>query len=76
MMERIELLQLEAWINQLRSKQPPGADELSAPLAVLAELYGRMIYARLSSVELGALTEMQRRLLRALAADATAAGQT
>ncbi|NVD69572.1 DUF3717 domain-containing protein [Duganella sp. BJB1802] len=73
-MERIELLQLEAWINRLRAGQPRDAVELSAPLQALAELYGRMIYARQTSVELSALTATQRQLLLALAAAAAPAG--
>ncbi|OEZ54879.1 DUF3717 domain-containing protein [Duganella sp. HH105] len=76
MSERIEVLQLEAWINRLRAAQPPDAVELSEPLQVLAELYGGMIYAGQSAVELADLGEAQRALLQRLAADAPAMGPT
>lgn len=76
MRERIELVQLEAWINRLRAAQPTGAVELSEPLQVLAELYGRMIYAGQSTVDLADLSAAQRELLRRLATDAPATGRT
>lgn len=69
MIHSIEVVQLEALINRLRDGQPSDAVALSAPLQVLAELYGRMIYAGQARVELAALGEAQRRLLQTLVAD-------
>lgn len=55
-MPQLHILDLEAAINwwRDRSTAQPG-DALDAPLQALAEVYGRMVFERLSSVDPGAL---------------------
>ena len=56
MPQQLHILDLEAAINwwRDRSTTQPG-DALDAPLQALAEVYGRMVFERLSSVDAGAL---------------------
>ncbi|MFT4103830.1 MAG: DUF3717 domain-containing protein [Burkholderiaceae bacterium] len=63
-MESIRIAQLEAAINRARAAQPAvGAESaLSADVAVLAGIYGRMIHHRLDQLSIDELDEPERRV--------------
>ncbi|MFT3800654.1 MAG: DUF3717 domain-containing protein [Burkholderiaceae bacterium] len=63
-MESIRIAQLEAAINRARVAQPAvGAESaLSADVAVLAGIYGRMIHRRLDHLPVDDLDENERQV--------------
>jgi|OpeIllAssembly_1097287.scaffolds.fasta_scaffold2335489_1 hypothetical protein len=70
-MEPLPISQLEAAINRARTAQPASGAEsaLARDVALLAAVYGRLIYERAESVDLERLgADEQLALLRWLAA--------
>ncbi len=60
----VDILQVEMAINRWSSARSADSRELSEAEQLLAEVYGRMIHARLRSIDLALLTPAQRALLR------------
>ena len=67
MVEMITVVALEGLINGVLRRQPVTEGELPLTVQVLAELYGRMIYAGQGAVRLAALPQGVRGLLLSLA---------
>lgn len=63
MEQMLDRLYLERAINRLRAAQPAVEHALSDSVALLAEVYGRMIYFRQRQVALAALTPECQALL-------------
>lgn len=61
-MDAVRIADIEAAINVARQHEPARGSEaaLSADVAVLAAIYGEMIWFRRSSVSLAELTDAQR----------------
>ena len=67
-MDAIPLHELETRINRARRRWPACEYELSWQVELLAELYGRSIHARRSTIALHTLPRVLRTLLQDLAA--------
>jgi hypothetical protein len=63
MVDRVDMLALEAAINRCREDQPPRDYVLSPALALLAEVYAGLIWTHGTAVDLEALPGPQRQAL-------------
>jgi hypothetical protein len=65
----VDIVQLEAEINRRLGVEPPVDGELSPTLAVLAEVYARMIFHHQREIDVEVLPESVRAALAPLPAD-------